>query len=73
MFFSELLSYLVGIRGGPVGVSCARETTLTFFLMYLSPLTSEIYLFVNLFTKLHITFILHWIAFIFGGDEDEDQ
>ena len=54
-------------------MSCARETTLTFFVMYLSPLTSQIYLFVNLFTKLYITFILNWIAFIFGRDADEDQ
>ena len=54
-------------------MSHARETTLTLFVMYLSPLTSEVYLLVNLFTKLYITFILNWIAFIFGRDEDEDQ
>ena len=54
-------------------MSLARETTLILFVMYLSPLTSESYLLVNLFTKLYITFILNWIAFIFGGDEDEDQ
>ena len=29
----------------------ARETTLTFFIMYLSPLISGVYLFVNLFEK----------------------
>ena len=28
---------------------CARVTTLTFSTMYLSPLTSEVYLLVNLF------------------------
>ena len=28
-------------------MSRARETTLTLFVMYLSPLTSEVYLFVN--------------------------
>ena len=28
---------------------CARETTLTFSIMYLFPLTSEVYLLVNLF------------------------
>ena len=50
-------------------MSHIRETTLTLFVMYLSPLTSEVYL----FTKLHVTFILNWIAFIFGRDEDEDQ
>ena len=54
-------------------MSHARETTLTLFVMYLSPLMSEGYLLVNLFTKLYITFILNWIAFIFGRDEDEDQ
>ena len=52
---------------------CARERTLTFSVMYLSPLTSEVYLLVNLFSKLHVTFILHWIAFIFGKDKVEDQ
>ena len=30
-------------------MSSARETTLTFLIMYLSPLTSEVYLLVNLF------------------------
>ena len=54
-------------------MSHARETTLTLFVMYLSPLTSEVYLLVNLFTKLYITFILNWIAIIFGRNEDEDQ
>ena len=51
----------------------ARETTLTFSVMYLSPLTSEIYLLVNLFSKMYITFTLQWIAFIFGKDKEEDQ
>ena len=32
-------------------MSHARETTLTFFVMYLSPLTSESYLLVNRFEK----------------------
>ena len=54
-------------------MSRARETTHTLFVMYLSPPTSEIYLLVNFFTKLYITFILNWVAFIFGRDEDEDQ
>ena len=54
-------------------MSRARETTLTFFDMYLSSLTSEVYLLVNLYSKLHVTFILQWIAFIFGRDEEEDQ
>ena len=33
----------------------------------------EVYLLVNLFSKLYVTFILQWIAFIFGRDEEEDQ
>ena len=33
-----LLSFLVGIKRRTVVVSHARETTLTFFIMYLSPL-----------------------------------
>ena len=51
----------------------ARETTLTLFVMYLSPLTSMVYLLVNLYTKLYVTFILNWIVFISGRDKDEDQ
>ena len=56
-------------------MSYARETTLTFFVIYLhvSPLTTEVYLLVNLFSKLYVTFILHWITFIFSRDEEEDQ
>ena len=54
-------------------MSHSRETTLTFFIMYLSPLMSEVYLLVNLFSKLYYTFILSWIAFIFDRDEEEDQ
>ena len=52
---------------------CARETTLTFSVMYLSPLMSKVNLLVNLFSKLYVTFILQWIAFIFGRDKEEDQ
>ena len=54
-------------------MSHARETTHTLFVMSLSPLTSKVYLLVNLFTKLYVTFIINWIAFILGGDEDEDH
>ena len=28
---------------------------------------------VNIFSKLHLTFILQWIAFIFDRDEETDQ
>ena len=34
---------------------------------------SQVYLLVNLFSKLYVTFILQWIAFIFGRDEEKDQ
>ena len=49
-------------------MSRAKETTLTFSLMYLSPSTSDVYLLVNLFSKVicYINFILQLIAFIFG-------
>ena len=43
----------------------ARETTLTLSVMYLSPLTTEVYLLVKLSSKLYVTFILQWIA-LFG-------
>ena len=36
-------------KGGPVGMSHAREATLFFFVIYLSPLMYEVYLLVNLF------------------------
>ena len=49
------------------------ETVLFFFVMYLSPLTSQVYLLISLFSKFYITFILQWIAFIFGRHEEEDQ
>ena len=42
-------------------------------VMYLSPLTSEVYLLVNFFLKLYVNFTLQWIAFIFGRDKEEDQ
>ena len=35
-------------------MSCARGTTLTFFIMYLSPLTSEVYFLANLLENLSI-------------------
>ena len=54
-------------------MSCARETTLTFFVMYLFRLTPAVYLSVNLFSRLYVAFILQWIAFVFGRDEKEGQ
>ena len=35
--------------------------------------SSQVYLLVNLFSKLYVTIILQRIAFIFGRDEEEDQ
>ena len=35
--------------------------------------SSQVYLLVNLFSKFYVTFILQWIAFIFGRDEEDDQ
>ena len=36
------------------------------------PMSSEVYFLVNLFSNLYVTFILQWIAFIFGRDEEEN-
>ena len=76
LFFSGLLSYLVGMkRWTSRCVTCKRDNYhfVCYVLTFVSPLLSEVYLLVNLFTKLYITFILNRIAFIFGRDEDEDQ
>ena len=54
-------------------MSRAREPTLTLFVLYLSPLRSEVYLLVNHFSKLNVIFILQQIAFLFTRDEEEDQ
>ena len=54
-------------------MSRTRETPLTFFSIYLPPLTPEVYLLVNFFSKSYVTFLLQWITFIFGRDEEEDQ
>ena len=35
--------------------------------------SSEVYLLVNLFSKLHFTSILKWVAFIFCRDKEEKQ
>ena len=43
-------------------MSHAKETTLIFFVTYLSPLIFEVYLLVNLFSKLYVIFILQWIV-----------
>ena len=53
-------------------MSCKGDN-FTFSIMYLSPLVSKVYLLVNLFSKLYVTFILQWIVFIFGRDKEEDH
>ena len=73
LFFNGLLSYLVGIkRRTSRCVACKRDNS-HFLCYYLSPLMSKVYLLVNFFSKLYVTFILQWIDFIFGRDEEEDQ
>ena len=72
LFSSGLLSYLVWMKvgrgwGAAVGASHARDNC-PCFVMYLSPLMSEVYLLINLFSKFYVTFIFQWIAFIFGKD-----
>ena len=52
---------------------CAKKTTFILFVMYFSPLMSEVYLLVNYFFQSYVTFIFQWIAFIFGRTEEEDQ
>ena len=52
-------------------VVCKRDNS--FSVIYLSPLTFEVYLLNKLFSKLYATFILQWISFIFGRDKEEDQ
>ena len=47
-------------------MSCATETTLTVFVMYLPPLTWEIYLLVNLRSYMLPLFFR-------GRDKEEDQ
>ena len=48
---SYLLSYLIGMKRRTGRHVCAREKYLSFFVMYLSPLTSKVYLLINLFSS----------------------
>ena len=76
LFFSGLLSDLVGIkRRTSRGVACKRDNSHFVLYVLVSPdvRTPQVYLLVNLFSKLYVTFILQPIAFIFGRDEEEDQ
>ena len=71
--FSGLLSYLVGIKRRMIRrVLCKRDNS--YFLRYVL-ISSDLrgLPFGKPFSKLYVTFILLWIAFIFGRDQDEDQ
>ena len=63
-FFLKNLSFKIAMSGW-TGVRLAGRHRAS----------SEVYLLVKLFSKLYmyVTFILQWIAFIFGRDEVEDQ
>ena len=76
LFFRGLLSYLVGIkRRTSRCVTYKRDNSHFVRYVFISPdvRIPQIYLLVNLFSKLYVTFILQRIAFIFGTDEEEDQ
>ena len=76
LFFSGLLSYLVGIkRRTSRCVTCKREHSHFVHYVLISPdiWMPQVYCLVNRFSKLYVSFILQWIAFIFGKDEEEDQ
>ena len=60
LFFSGLLSYLVVIKRKISRHVQERLLTLSQLCTYI-------------LVKLYLTFILHWIAFIFGRDKEEDQ
>ena len=73
LFFSRLLLYLVRMkRGTCVHVSCKRDNSHFLSYVLISPDVRGLHL-LNPFSKLYVTFILQWIAFIFGRDEEEDQ
>ena len=57
--FSKNASYIIAMSGLTGG--CRHQVS------------SQVNLLVNLFSKLYVTFILQWIAFKFGRDEEEDQ
>ena len=72
LFFSGLLSYLVGMKRRTSRHVTYKSDDSSFPFMYLSPLTSQVYLLFNPFFK-DICYLLQWIAFIFGRDEEGDQ
>ena len=76
LFFSGLLSYLVGIkRRTSKCVTCKRDNSHFVHYVLISPdiWMPQVYCLVNRFSKLYVSFILQWIAFIFGRYKEEDQ
>ena len=76
LFFNGLLSYLVGIkRRTSRCVTCNRDNSYCVRYVFISPdvRMPQVYLLVNLFSKLYTTFILQRNAFVFGRDGEEDQ
>ena len=51
-------------------MSRARETALTFFIIFPDVRGLP---FVNLISKLYVTFVLQRIAFVFGRDKEENH
>ena len=58
-FFSKDPSFKIAMFGQSGERVGGRRPRLTFWL--------------NFFSKLHVTFILQWVDFIFGRDKEEDQ
>ena len=55
---------------------CSSAYTYQWIFGWVCPggrVSSQVNILVNLFAKLYVTFILQWIAFIFGRNEEEDQ
>ena len=76
LFFSGLLSYLVGMKTKTSRcVTCKRNNSHFVRYVLISPnvRTIQVYLLVNPFSKLYVTFILQRIAFTFGKDEKDDH
>ena len=71
LFFSRLLSYFLFGRDEEEGLSSARETTLTFSVMYLFPLTTKVYLLVKPFQSYMLyLFFSGLLEIIFGRDKE---
>ena len=65
LFFSGLLSYLVKMCP-----TQERELSLLLYVLVALGVRGKGK---HFFSKFYVTFILQWIAFIFGSDKEEDQ